>query len=129
MIVVAHGAVQACENSSPENIYGSLAITYCAAVCDSTSPFHIEISKSNPVHVFDSHNLPILLSELDTITDFSAYLDEKLRVVAKFNCLMYVSEEDLLAHYFLNFNHATRRHVIGLGAEESVLNVWIGEGE
>ena len=128
-IVVAHGAKQACENSSSENIYGSLAVTYCEEDGGTTPPFHITISKSNPVHVFDSHNLPILLSELDTIADFSAYLDEKLKAVARFNRLMYAGEEDLLGHYFLNFDHTTRRHVIGLGVEENVVSVWISEGE
>jgi hypothetical protein len=49
-MVVAHGAKEACERASPNNVYGSLAITY--AECDSgpTHPFHIEIDKRNPIH-------------------------------------------------------------------------------
>lgn len=36
-----------------------------------TRPFHIEIDRRDPLHVLDSHNMPIVLRELDTVTDFS----------------------------------------------------------
>jgi hypothetical protein len=89
-IIVAHGAKAACEASSDQNIYGSLAINYCAVKSgDMGVPFLISIDKHNPVHIFDSHNLPIILSELDTITDFSNYLDEKIRAIEKYDSLVY----------------------------------------
>lgn len=127
-IIVAHGAKEACEQASEQNIYGSLAITYCESDGVSTHPFHIEIDKRNPVHIFDSHNLPIVLSELDTVSDFSDYLDEKLRAVAKFDSLMYCGEEDLLGHYLLNYDKMTKRHIIGTKRDD-VNGVMIGEGE
>ena len=95
-IIVAHGAKEACKNASSQNIYGSLAISYREADGGPTEPFHIEIDKRNPVHILDSHNLPVVLAELDTVSDFSTYLDEKLRAVTKFDSLTYCGEEDLL---------------------------------
>lgn len=130
-IIVAHGAKEACERASPQNVYGSLAITYTETEGGPTHPFHIEIDRHNPVHVLDSHNMPIVLRELDTVSDFSAYLDEKVRAAAAFDCLSYCGEEDLLAHYLVNFDAATKRHVIGpKGKHGSTVNgVMIGEGE
>ncbi len=82
-IIVAHGVMEACEKASSQNIYGSLAISYGETDGGRTQPFHVEIEKRNPIHIFDSHNMPIILAELDTVSDFSTYLDEKLRAVAK----------------------------------------------
>jgi len=113
-IIVVHGAMDACEKASTQNIYGSLAISYAETDGGPTQPFQIEIDKRNPIHIFDSHNMPIVLAELDTVTDFSTHLDEKLRALAKFDYLSYCGEEDLLGHYLLNFDEASKRHVIGL---------------
>lgn len=127
-IIVAHGAKEACERASDQNVYGSLAITYCVSDGGPTQPFHIEIDHRNPVHVFDSHNFSIILTELDTVTDFSSYLDEKLRAVAEFDALAYCGEEDLLGHYLLNYDRETDRHIIGMKRSD-VNCVIIGEGE
>ena len=128
-IIVAHGAKEACKNASNQNIYGSLAITYGQYNEGPTQPFHIEIDKKNPVHILDSHNLPIVLGELDTVNDFSTYLDEKLRAVAKYDYLSYCGEEDLLGHYFLNYDEVNKRHVIGPQGDRDINGVMIGEGE
>jgi len=127
-IVVAHGAKEACKRASDQNIYGSLAITYCETDGGPTQPFHVEINKRNPVHVFDSHNFSIILGELDTVSDFSNYLDEKLRAIAKYDSLVYCGEEDLLGHYFLNYDEETKQYIIGT-KHDDVSNVMIGEGE
>lgn len=127
-IIVAHGAKDACLRESEENIYGSLAISYCEVGTSHSRPFHVEIDSSNPVHIFDEHNLQIILTELDTITDLSSYLDEKLRAVGAYNYLSYCGEEDLLGHYIINFNKDTNKHVIGPKDEEFDI-VAIGEGE
>ena len=128
-IIVAHGAKEACEQSSSDNIYGSLAITYGEPDIGPSEPFHIGIDKRNPVHIFDSHNLPIVLGELNTVSDFSNYLDDKLSAVSKFDYLSYCGEEDLLAHYLVNYDKASKRHVIGPKTEENVNGIMIGEGE
>ena len=130
-IIVAHGAKEACERASPQNIYGSLAITYTGTDGGSTDPFHIEIDRHNPVHILDSHNMPIVLRELDTVSDFSAYLNEKARASAAFDFLSYCGEEDLLGHYLVNYDAATKRHVIGPKDNDrgKINGVMIGEGE
>jgi hypothetical protein len=130
-IIVAHGAKKACERASPQNVFGSLAVTYKETDGGSTHPFLIEISRHKPVHVLDSHNMPIVMRELDTVSDFSAYLDEKVRATAAFDYLSYCGEEDLLAHYLVNYDAATNRHVIGpKGKDSGEFNgVMIGEGE
>lgn len=128
-IIVAHGAKEVCERVSPLNVYGSLAITYTATNAKQTDPFHIEIDKHNVVHILDSHNMPIVLQELDTVNDFKAYLDEKVRAATAFDYLCYCGEEDLLGHYLLNYDAATHRHVIGPKLEDKVNVIMIGEGE
>ncbi len=127
-IVVAHGAKEACERASDQNVYGSLAITYCETDNGPAPPFHIKIDRRNPVHIFDSHNISIVLSELDTVSDFSNYLDEKMRAVAKYDSLIYCGEEDLLGHYLLNYDTESEQHIIGTKLDD-VNGVMIGEGE
>ena len=127
-IIVAHGARQACENASPDNVYGSLAITYADSDDSPTQPFHVLIDRQNPVHIFDTHNLPIILAELDTVSDFSTYLDEKVQAIAKFDYLSYCGEEDLLAHYLLNFDKKASHHFIGTERND-ITGIMIGEGE
>ncbi len=128
-VIVAHGAKEACERASPLNVYGSLAITYTETDGGPTHPFHVEIDKRNVVHILDGHNMQIVLRELDTVNDFKAYLDEKVRAAAAFDYLSYCGEEDLLGHYLLNYDAATQRHVIGPKVKGKINGVMIGEGE
>lgn len=130
-VIVAHGAKEACERESAQNVYGSLAITYTDVWGEPTEPFHVTIDRRAPVHILDSHNMPIVLRELDTVSDFKAYLDEKVRAAATFDLLNYCGEEDLLGHYLLNYDATTKRHVIGLTGENdlNINSLMIGEGE
>lgn len=113
-IIIAHGAKEACERASSDNVYGSLAINYVdPKQSPPTAFFNVQIDRNNPVHIFDSHNLPILLTELDTVIDFSNYLHEKRRAIGRFSLLMYCGEEDLLGHYLLSIDKDTHRHFIG----------------
>lgn len=127
-IVVAHGAMEACKQFSPANVSGSLAISYGPKGAESIDhPFFVEIDRENPVHVLDSENLEIALNELDTIFDFTAYLDAKIEAIQRHQSLTYCGEEDVIAHYFLNFDSSRNRHLIGsLDAFDAV---HIGEGE
>ena len=127
-IIIAHGAKEACENFSDANVYGSLAVEYSSSHNQSQYPFMICIDKENPVHLFDSHNLPIIFNELDTVFDFSMYLDSKLQAIAALDSLIYCGEEDLLAHYYANFDENAKRHFIGT-KDTSINAVMIGEGE
>ena len=127
-IIVAHGAKEACLRASPENVAGSLGVCYGNAEAVSRVPFLIELDKDRPVHVLDSHNLPILLSELDTVADFSFYLDAKLEAISSLDFLIYCGEEDLLANYFTSFDETLKRHFIGT-TDASFNGVMIEEGE
>jgi uncharacterized protein YchJ len=128
-IVVAHGASEACKAFSDDNVYGSLGIAYGRGPSQSPWPFRVDMDKEEPVHLFDSHNLGIILGELDTITDFSAFLAAKETAIAKFDLLMYCGEEDLLAHYLMNYDKQRRTHFIGPKDDETINAVMIGEGE
>jgi len=128
-IIVAHGAKEACLKSSEKNVYGSLAISYSSDNIQAPQfPFFVHLDKNQPVHLFDSHNLPIIFGELDTFFDFSSYLDAKLTAIRKYDLLSYCGEEDLLANYFLNFDEDTNRHFIGT-TENGINGFCIGEGE
>jgi len=55
------------------------------------------------VHTFDEHSLKIVMSELDTITDFVEYLKNKEEFVTSGKQLLFEGgEEDLLAYYLSN---------------------------
>jgi hypothetical protein len=127
-IVVAHGAAEACQTFSDANVYGSLAAAYGKPDTDLSWPFLVDIDKDQPYHLLDSHNLPIILGELDTIFDLASYLDAKMEAIRHYDGLMYCGEEDLLAHYFLNFDEAKNRHYIGT-TKTGFNAVIIGEGE
>lgn len=127
-IVVAHGVREACKLSSPNNVSGSLAISYEPRDTDEFyQPFFVSIDRDSPVHVLDTVNLEIALRELDTIFDFTAYLDAKLEAIQRHPVLNYCGEEDVIAHYFLNFDNDRKRHMIGTFDEFDMVH--IGEGE
>lgn len=127
-IVVAHGAKEACEAFSDDNVYGSLAVAYGDHEGRSPFPFMIDLDSGDPVHVLDSHNLEILFSELDTFFDLASYLEEKERAVKEYDFFLYCGEEDLIAHYFLNFDEKQNKYCIGT-KEKDVNGFAIGEGE
>ena len=127
-IIVAHGAKDACEKFASDNVFGSLAIFYGDGIPDLPFPFLINIDKGRPVHVFDSHNLTIIFTELDTFYDFSSYLDAKIDAIKNYDGLVYCGEEDLLAHYFSNFDESKSKHFIG-PSEKDINFIVIAEGE
>ncbi|MGO9581164.1 MAG: hypothetical protein ACLP2P_17350 [Desulfobaccales bacterium] len=127
-IIIAHGAKEACEKFSNDNVYGSLAISYGNSENKFPFPFRIDIDKERPVHVFDSFNLPVIFGELDTFFDFSSYLDAKIDAIRSLDGLFYCGEEDLLAHYYLNFDDSKKKHFIGI-SQENYNCLMIGEGE
>lgn len=129
-IIIAHGAKDACKDFHKNSVYGSLAISYgnSNAQFPFQFPFMIHIDKENPVHVFDSYNLPIIFGELDTFFDFLSYLEAKIEAIKKFEGLVYCGEEDLLAHYFHNFDESKNKHFVGT-LQEDFNFLMIGEGE
>jgi hypothetical protein len=127
-IVVAHGAEEACKAFSDENVYGSLAVSYEDGPSESPWPFMVHLDRQDPIHLFDSHNLGIILGELDTITDFTKYISTKEKAIATYEMLSYCGEEDLLAHYLINYDRKRKEHLIG-PIDETVNAVMIGEGD
>ncbi len=127
-IIVAHGAKEACLRFSKSNVSGSLGIAYGSAGHDLPLPFLVSLDKEDPVHLLDSHNLAIVLAELDTIHDLNAYLDAKEAAIRDLDFLAYCGEEDLLGHYFSNYNPATRAYFIGV-PDGKYNGLFIGEGE
>jgi SEC-C motif len=125
---VAHGARDACKSFSDRNVYGSLGICYVNGPSGLTTPFVLDLDRNSPVHVLDSHKLEIILSELDTIFDFAAHMKGKLEAIRRYRGLSYCGEEDLLAHYYLNFDTHANEHFIGSRSREFDF-VTIGEGE
>jgi hypothetical protein len=111
-IIVAHGAAEACKNFSTENISGSLAIAYGSPVSDIPFPFFVDLDKGEPIHLFDSANIKIIFDELDTIFDFSAYIEAKEEAIRRLDMLSYCGEEDLLAYYLSNFDRRKQQHFI-----------------
>lgn len=129
-IIVAHGAEEACKAASPNNIYGSLAITYRDTTNAGGFPFHVDLPRDDIFHVFDSFNLPILLQERDTIYDFTQYILEKERAIRRYPYFSYCGEEDVLAHYLSNFDKENRRYQIGIKSIDKEFDLFaIGEGE
>jgi hypothetical protein len=127
-IIVAHGAAEACRASSDANVSGSLAVAYGDLGAEFSWPFLVELDKQRPVHILDSHNLEIILGELDTIFDLSSFLDAKIEAIRRYDGLVYCGEEDLLAHYFLRFDEAKNSHFIG--TDDPDINFFmVGEGE
>ncbi|WP_294240173.1 SEC-C domain-containing protein [uncultured Chryseobacterium sp.] len=127
-IIIAHGAAEACLRFSPENLNGSLAITYSKnEKLNLNFPFLVELDSNKPVHVFDTVNLEIILKELDTVYDFSKYLSEKEKALKNYDCITYCGEEDLLANYFQNFDSENQKHFIGT-KDKSVNIIAISEG-
>lgn len=127
--VIAHGAREACLAFSDANVAGSLAIAYGEPVHAAAHfPFMLNLDRNDPVHVLDTHNLEIVFAELDTVFDFSAFIEEKEQAIARYDLTIYCGEEDLLAHYFLNFNKDLSRYKIGT-TDDSFNCLMIGEGE
>lgn len=129
-IIVAHGAKEACRKFSKENIYGSLGIAYFntnnySSYAVRTDPFMVYLDKDDVIHIFDSHNLEIILSELDTYQDFVSYLTAKEQALKRHDSIIYCGEEDLLCNYLANIRSGKEGLV---GVEENNKAVMIKEG-
>ena len=100
-VVVATGAAERCRLLHGGS--GSLMITGTLpdGPVDDRVPFLVgHIFPDRPyVHVFDEVTLGVVLTELDTITDFTAYLGKKERFITEGKLGMAPGEEDLLGSY------------------------------
>jgi hypothetical protein len=104
-IVVAHDASRACR----EKLGGSGSLMLDSGLAGNAHlnvPFTIgQLDRAKGyVHVFDDTTLDIVMSTLDTITDFTAYLSKKEQFVTGDRIVMAAGEEELLAVYLRNMN-------------------------
>jgi hypothetical protein len=130
IIIVAHGASQACKAFSPHNLSGSLAVIYGddVGMPSPPSPFIVHLGRREIVHLFDSHTLEIILGELDTFYDLTDYIVAKETSINRIKNIVYMGEEDLLADYYSNFDRRTKKHFIGT-QDETYDCVFIPEGK
>lgn len=77
------------------------------------------------VHILDDTSLEILLTTLDTIYDFTEYLEKKEKLFEKMGIVGAAGEEELLAYYLANLNqHGEHDFVV----EEGLNGVFLDEG-
>jgi len=104
-IVVAHDASRACGEKLGGS--GSLMISN-GVVGDAHQHVPFTIGQIDPakgfVHVFDDTALDIVMSTVDTITDFTAYLTKKEQFLTGNRIVMAAGEEELLAIYLRKMN-------------------------
>lgn len=110
-IIVAHGAGERCAKHFGGS--GSLMIDIPGdmnngeyGLSDSTEPFVIGRlgSDGRLIHVFDDMTADLILSKLDTISDFVAYLDKKEALLESGIGILATGEEEMLANYLLDMN-------------------------
>lgn len=108
-VVVANGSADACRTHVPGS-FGSLIISSNVVGPDhwsvSNEPFVVgDIDPDGSfVHVFNEAALDIVMSELDTISDFTDYLAKKEVFVRSGQLLKAYGEENLLAYYAVRTN-------------------------
>lgn len=106
-IVVALGAHKACSEFFSGDSGSFLIIPsirdseHFDSSSDEYTPFAIgDIeSKGSFIHVMNDVTLDIIMRELDTITDFTEYLEKKSSLVRSGNLVFAAGEEELLAYY------------------------------
>ena len=111
--VVAHGVEKALKRFSDDDDCGSLAISYGEHTQSSEDrPFCVKLGKTDLVHILDSSNIEIVLRELDTIYDFTSFINEKEYTISTCDSFLYFGEHELLAQYFLNYDEDQNRYRI-----------------
>ena len=101
-IVVAIGATDRCR----KQFGGSGSMVLMPSLSAASSPFCLGsvASTQSPIHVFDEVTLDVILRELDTITDFTEYLQKKEKLLQSGRLKFAKGEENLLAHYLGHLN-------------------------
>jgi hypothetical protein len=130
-IVVALGAAEACKKHFNGGS-GSLLIHPeikgdAHWNGDNVLPFVVgDVDPDGPfVNVLDEATFEIALGELDTITDFTDYLDKKEKLVRSGSLVSAAGEEDLVAYYMTHMNSSgehdfTKPDGNGLGKTDHV---------
>ena len=117
-VVVAHDGARACRDALGGS--GSLVI----APEHRGPPFTIpDLDPAKGfVHVFDDTSLDIVMSNLDTIADFVAYLERKERLIRAGRLILATGEEELLAYYLWHVDRdGNHDFVLPVGADALAL--------
>lgn len=79
------------------------------------------------VHIFDEFSFEAILDKLDTIDDFTKYLEYKENIINKGIQIRADSELDLLANFFKNFNEKTQEHLYTIQKNQVIVpsNEWL----
>jgi hypothetical protein len=111
-IVVALGANESCKDYFGGDV-GSMMIDPSIKgdqhwKAEAVRPFVIgDVNPSGTfMHVFDNFSLDVVMSELDTITDFTTYLRNKERLIRSKQLLSAGGEEDLVSYYMTHMNRS-----------------------
>ena len=103
-IVIAVGATEACKNyfNDPAGMF--MISSEQRGEDHNYQPFLIgDIDPNGPfVHVFDRPGTDLLLKLLDTITDFTIYLERRARAIRGGRIISASDEADLVAYYMAN---------------------------
>ena len=111
-VIVARGASDACRRRYPEGT-GSLNIKpsikgnfHWQNSAGKIEPFAVgDIDPSDSfVHVMDEVSLDVVMKELDTIRDFTDYLEKRSNLIRSGKLLVAHGEENLLAYYSIRVN-------------------------
>jgi hypothetical protein len=106
LIAVTRGSAEAAKKFWKNNSSSSLLInTNLTGPSHKDHPFMVgrPLNKGRFVHVLDEMTLDILLNELDTASDFAAYLTKKEEYLSSNHAdFIICGEEELLASYFMH---------------------------
>jgi hypothetical protein len=106
-IIVAHGSASACRNFFKSGS-GSLVVSNRLEGEEAHKAEPFKVGQPYPdkgfVHIFDDVTLDIVLKTLDTIRDFTDYLDRRQAFLSGLVSVTAAGEEELLANYLGSLN-------------------------
>lgn len=130
LVAVTRGSSEYAESYWGGGSSGSLFIdTELVGDDHKSSPFRVGwvLPNKRLVHVFDETTLDIVLGELDTVSDFIAYLTKKEeRFTTPGVDFVIPGEEELIAFYLKNFDFRREEHYFPEIPEDAL--VVLGEG-
>ena len=109
LIIVAHG----CEDRCKSEFGGDGSLMFESSLgyngeekLLSSTPFMVgDLDKDKTfIHILTDSTLDILLGTLDTISDFTSYLEKKEKFIRNMEAVFFPGEEELLAFYLKDIN-------------------------
>lgn len=129
-IVVAHGSRERCQKHFNDDTGSLLIDSHLRGEADHrTSPFTVGVvdPERGFVHVFDEYCIKLVIDNLDTITDFTRYLERREAFFKRFPGVVAAGEEELLAVYLKELN-AAGEHDFVLPIDETATTVCLDKG-